>query len=230
MRKNNEMSNPVGLYRKKQNFTLIELLVVIAIIAILASMLLPALNKARQKAQASACGSNLKQLGVSLMMYSNDYNDWIYPSTTGQPYWNGALVYGGYVKVPSTWPLTPSGVFDCPAINNTADYHWGYSQYGMNMELYQRTSGRSRPIKLNQIKRPSITCLLGDKNIYMSSYGCVYIDPTSFPPAMVHNNGWNCLYADMHVDWVKKAVYSTHSDANAANQKPVWEPYVGAWY
>jgi prepilin-type N-terminal cleavage/methylation domain-containing protein/prepilin-type processing-associated H-X9-DG protein len=206
-------------------FTLIELLVVVAIIAILAAMLLPALQGAKERAKSAQCMSNLKQIGLLLAMYAGDYEG-AFPcyrqnsvwggAQAGDDHWHQKLVNGNYLPY-----STGQNVFFCPSSQHkltVADpkfyaYYWGGISYGLSVSLAHNDAGQAEFATYAKVRNHSQTIAVTDS--YDSNgtdmFGSGYVYGWShmgYPPnddGMAwprHRGACSVLWVDGHVSSV----------------------------
>jgi len=203
------------LLRKARAFTLIELLVVIAIIGILAAMLLPALNKAREKANAARCISNMHQWSLALGMYQDDWNDYfpydgdgnspVVASGNQDAWFNVLAPYIGQqpltnLYLESKFPTPRNGsVWVCPSATNktpSVDLNNAVFYYALAVTTHAQQSTADR-FKRNQYDSPANTIIFCEEpeDNYPETSG-------GYDVVTRHSGGSNFVMADGHVEWV----------------------------
>lgn len=195
---------------QRRGFTLIELLVVIAIIAILAAILFPVFAKAREKARQTSCMSNLKQIGLSIHMYTSDYDE------------NMPMNYSGDGTVNLHWhdQVAPysknTQMFVCPS--NPVPPQWSYAANNWVMSGSWGAMSNS----LGQVTAPAETMMVYDTHPYRAGAWCSYpqeinADDDCYGTPLVphrrcgnsshntegHNGGFNACLVDGHAKWYK---------------------------
>jgi prepilin-type N-terminal cleavage/methylation domain-containing protein/prepilin-type processing-associated H-X9-DG protein len=222
---------PMKSYRA---FTLIELLVVSAIIAILAAMLLPALSRAREKAQAAYCLNNLKQWGLATQLYVNDNEDYLPNEGFGNPSSYAQFTNGWYyllpqvLSLPSYWEqewrtnaaVEPNrSVWICPN-NKRRSTGFNLFHYCLNEEHDGTGVADLASIRLSQIRNPtSVVWIFDSKNI-------PGIGPANFVHTNLHSGGAQFTFLDAHVARFNSREYWDYAANEVRTNNPsiVWAP------
>lgn len=209
-----------GRCSQRAGFTLIELLVVIAIIAILAAMLLPALNKARDKAKQITCASNMKQLGIALHLYTTDWQD-VLPCPTSA---FGDAACWFYAIDPYLLRINPTATASTAqkVARIKQDPVWSkfdpadqpnWRTIKMNRKLVGNetdgnpNAGVSTPSvtpqwrRITSVSRPTTTTMLFDGAVEIATGIATRFDYWEPGAELRHSNGANILFVDGHVEW-----------------------------
>ena len=229
------ITSEVRFFTKRRTlrcFTLIELLVVIAIISILAALLLPALAKAKAKAQSISCLNNLKQWGLATQLYVSDHEDYLPPDGAPNPTDTMTNV-GWYVQLPEV--LGMARYFDMPwrKDSNAAPGNsvWICSanprrSNGNNLFHYclnehvNGTGANNRPARISSIPKPSAVVWLFDTKNLPSVGSWTYVHTN------LHSQGAQFTFLDGHAARFRCSAYldPTTGHARTNNADLVWIP------
>ena len=206
----------------RRAFTLIELLVVIAIIAILAALLLPVLDAAKQKSWTTRCNSNLHQIGLGMRLYAND-NDDLYPESGGDIHWNTYDTNGSGKPswMQQIFPNVGStNVYNCPGNVQLPAAFQGPFNYFNGCNAAYVTAHTFASVNGAGIQFPAAYVLGGDTAGTVDNGSGLYFDPLdadkddysqncvggAAPTNLtecwqIHNKGQNVMFADGHSKW-----------------------------